>query len=283
MNIDDFEKQRKMKRISLLIYIGEDDHGDEFVITDIKGVRDVDKNVDYFLEQENDATIQYGDLDEPIMLRSSYRDTDKTITISNIKIDPPKLNGCVIVQPGESYIKVKHQENNVELENVEPEVEISENGFADEVKKRNPAKMVFGKSKRKQALHNHKIKRPIEDWKANDFLKYMHEQYVKTYGTISVTFNKYAKGMITNSYAKLFTVIKRELQDVFKLQGLDNDDLKKYIDWMFKVKSKQLDFPITLSTLMWPTTMDEWVFKEKNKSYIRPLSRQDVAKYRIKK
>jgi hypothetical protein len=156
----------------------------------------------------------------------------------------------------------------------------TEDEFADDIGKENPADKLNKKKKK------HIIRPEILEWKSNDFLEYMHQLFVNKYNIESYEFNQYAPGRQSKSEGKLFTVVKQSLITFFSGQGMDNIDLKEYIDWMFIVKAEQLGFPIQLSTITSRSMMTEWQYWKTTsgkKTTKKRMTRFEAAKMNIKK
>ena len=156
--------------------------------------------------------------------------------------------------------------------------------FADDVGKDNPADKL-NRKKRKHPIYDHTIVRPVEEWKANDFLCHMHKLFVLKYDMESFEFNQYAPGIESKSPGKLFSIVDSQLIKFFAKQKLDNSTVKEYVEWVFTVKAEQLGYPIMLSTIISKSMMTEWQYSKvgHKKNQSKRMTRFEAAKMKIKR
>ena len=106
----------------------------------------------------------------------------------------------------------------------------------------------------------------IESWTANQFLLHIQKKFIETYGFESFEL-KHHKG-------KLWSKIKKQLIDVFIIEGKTKQELKDYIDWMYYVKSDDVKTRIGLGYLCSPSFMDEF-FASKSKNEKRRMTSRE--------
>lgn len=103
----------------------------------------------------------------------------------------------------------------------------------------------------------------VDKWSSSQFLQYMGHKFNQVYGFSSLEFSV-VDGKRYQSSAKgiLYVKIKSKLISVFAEINLGKADLKNYIDWMYDIKSSELDFPITLNFLCSKAMITEWLQKK---------------------
>lgn len=119
----------------------------------------------------------------------------------------------------------------------------------------------------------------VQKWSSNQFLQYMIHKFKHSYGFNSIEFIS-ADGTKHQPRAKgmLFVKIKQHLIAVFADSGMNNGDLKKYLDWVYDVKAKDLKFPVSLNFLCSKVLITEWL----QKMYVNSAKKSIESKTKVK-
>lgn len=163
---------------------------------------------------------------------------------------------------------------------------VTEEEFADDIGKDNPAEVAMDKNKKRNVDVQSYKTRIIDSWTAKQFLEQMRDLFVEKYNMESMEFNQYAPGVSSNSPGKLNSMVKWGLQEFLKKQGFTNQDILDYVKWMFSFKADQLSYPVMLSSILSKSMMTEWQYWKASKSggaNKKNLSRAEKARLGLKK
>jgi len=113
------------------------------------------------------------------------------------------------------------------------------------------------------------VRKNVLKWTSADYLKYIGYKFENVYGLKSIEMTPYKsrKGIT-------YSIIKNLLINVFESAGYTKVDLKNYIDWVYDSKSKNVDFPITLSFLKFKGLITEYLARSKGKKRIKKSKRE---------
>lgn len=138
--------------------------------------------------------------------------------------------------------------------------------------------------KNKEYLKNLKkmkgMDREISSWTANQFGVYMKSKFKQVYGTDSFEFSSFeGKQNIKLAKGREWSIIKKQLIDVFHDNNLTNQDILNYINWVFDSKSLTLKFPVNLSLICSKSLITNWIVTERSKgngSVIKDVELEDI-------
>lgn len=106
----------------------------------------------------------------------------------------------------------------------------------------------------------------VSKWTANQFGKFMSDEFKKVYGTSSFEFTSFhGQENRRTATGKQWMIIRQNIMTPFHKAGYENSDIKKYIEWAFSEKSKQTPFPLNLGFLSSKSLMSEWMVMGRKK------------------
>lgn len=105
----------------------------------------------------------------------------------------------------------------------------------------------------------------LEKWTANQFGTYMRDKFKERYGTNSFEFVSFeGKPSSHSAKGREWTIIKRNLINVFIKGGFTNAHVVEYINWMFDEKSHSVKFPLNLGFVCSKALITEWRVHEQD-------------------
>lgn len=111
---------------------------------------------------------------------------------------------------------------------------------------------------------NNGFSKKINDWNALTFSKYIAMKFKGAYGVGSFEFNRTVN--VREAEGKVRAMISNVLVKGFKKNGLDNSGVRKYIDWIYDVKSNSVKTPITIHLLCSSSMITEWMVVSSGKT-----------------
>lgn len=97
--------------------------------------------------------------------------------------------------------------------------------------------------------------RQIVKWTSHEFLKYASDLYRRAYGHVSLDLEQSLHG--ERRQGVVVARIKKSLVKRFLRLGLKNEDVVKYLDWLFEEKAEALD--INLGVICSRALQSEWM------------------------
>jgi len=100
----------------------------------------------------------------------------------------------------------------------------------------------------------------ISKWSSKEFVDYVQNKFSSVYGTNLI--NNFNGNSRNKSAGQVYIGINI-LKNRFRTLEKSNEEIKKYIDWLFDVKAIKLDFPISIGFITSNKVIDEWIWVTK--------------------
>lgn len=100
----------------------------------------------------------------------------------------------------------------------------------------------------------------IDDWNANDFLKYMAIRFEDTYGMQTLELKSFIS---REARGKKYALVNNSIVKFFAKNGYDKNHVREYIDWLFNEKSGKM--MIHFGLVKSPIMIQEWMLNKKGK------------------
>ena len=111
-----------------------------------------------------------------------------------------------------------------------------------------------------------KFTKHIDQWNSVTFIKYAQSKFEETYGVGSFEYNRVLKGK--DAEGKVRSMVANILIRGFKKHNMNNSHVREYIDWVYDIKSTDIQPIITVHLLCSKSLITEWMtLKLSNKHY----------------